>query len=98
MKEHYEDLFKFRDEEIELVNDIKMYSRKRPATPTNEKNSNYFMSWSPSYKTTRTPGRYDGAKSEYTTRGRTRSEYEKRVDKSKNENYNLASSRAVEKS
>jgi hypothetical protein len=35
LKEHYEDVFKFRDEEIELVNDIKLYSRKRPGTPTN---------------------------------------------------------------
>lgn len=60
LKEHYEDLFMFRDEEIELVNDIKVFSRPRPGTPTHARNSNYFFSGAPSVRTTQTPGRYRG--------------------------------------
>jgi len=43
LKECYEDIYRYRDEEIELVNDIKMFSKKRAGTPTGQKStSNYF--------------------------------------------------------
>lgn len=60
LKEHYEDLYRFRDEEIELVTDIKYYSKpRRAATPTKLSTSNYFIScMAKSKRSTMTPGRF----------------------------------------
>lgn len=61
LKEHYEDVFFFRDEEIELVNDIKMFSKQRRAgSQATYRNSNYLISVAPSRRSARTPGRFDG--------------------------------------
>ena len=72
LKEHYENLFAFRDEEIELVNDIKLYTKPRAGTPTNRNPSNYFFSEKVSIKTTLTH-RQRGE------RARAKSEYERKI-------------------
>lgn len=56
LKECYEDLYKFRDEEIELYENLKFCTKpRRAATPTKQRSeSNYFFSIAKSKKTTMT--------------------------------------------
>mmetsp|Transcript_12545 Transcript_12545/g.12341 ORF Transcript_12545/g.12341 Transcript_12545/m.12341 type:complete len:95 (-) Transcript_12545:477-761(-) len=83
LKEHYENIFKFRDEEIELVNDIKMYTTKRAATPPNIKTSSHHMMSvnAISYKSIPVPS--DKRKERKMLGRRCRSEYDVRMDQFK---------------
>jgi hypothetical protein len=98
LRDNYEDLFQYRDEEIDLIHKIKFESKPRKCATPPRKGSSYFFSNLQSHRSAATPGRFRGDESQNDKgRVRAKSEYERQVKQLEKSKYELAISH-VEKS